>query len=55
MTELSTRYPIVALGDAGRTQNEVEITVNGDVKARFFKTGTAHDVQFTVSQIPENR
>ena len=49
---LSTTYPVVALGDAGHIQGEAEITVNGDVKARFFKVGTAHGVQFTSSSSP---
>ena len=50
--ELSIKYPIVLPGAAGHTQSEVEITVNGDIKAKFVKVQTAHDVHFTVSPTP---
>ena len=47
MRALSDTYPIVILGQEGHTNAENEITVNGDVKAKFFKTGMAHDVRLT--------
>lgn len=55
MRDLANRYSLVALGDAGKTRNEEEITVNGDVKARFFQTGMKHDVQLTVARIPNGK
>ena len=45
---LSEKYPTIALGDAGHYPGELDIMVNGDVEARFFKAGMSHDVQFSI-------
>ena len=52
MEQLSTTYPVVELGEEGHSQGEAEITVTGDVKAKFFRSGMAHQVLFTVKPTP---